>query len=303
MKFSSLGYCLSQGFKNIARNRMFSIASVATMTLCIFLLGLFYSITANINYMVNRMSDSLCVKVFFNEGISQDRITSIGATIKDIDGVTMVHYTSAEEAWEKYKERYFGEKYKELAQGYENDNPLKNSASYEVYFENSEMQSGLVDSISKIDGVRKVNSSEVTADGITEVSGLVSIISIGVLAILLVIALFLISNTISIGISVRDQEINIMRLIGARNSFIRAPFVVEGVMIGLTGSIFPLVILFFLYRNIVSMILAKYSFLSTILTFMPAEQLFIRVIPVSFGIGIGLGLLGSVVSLSRHLKE
>lgn len=303
MKFSSLGYCLSQGFKNIARNRMFSIASVATMTLCIFLLGLFYSITANINYMVNRMSDSLCVKVFFNEGISQDRITSIGATIKDIDGVTMVHYTSAEEAWEKYKERYFGEKYKELAQGYENDNPLKNSASYEVYFENSEMQSGLVDSISKIDGVRKVNSSEVTADGITEVSGLVSIISIGVLAILLVITLFLISNTISIGISVRDQEINIMRLIGARNSFIRAPFVVEGVMIGLTGSIFPLVILFFLYRNIVSMILAKYSFLSTILTFMPAEQLFIRVIPVSFGIGIGLGLLGSVVSLSRHLKE
>ena len=102
MKFSSLGYCIAQGFKSIGRNRIFSIASIATMALCIFILGVFYSVTANVNYMVDKMSDALCVKVFFDEGISDERIESIGNTIKEYEGVVVIHYTSAEEAWEEY---------------------------------------------------------------------------------------------------------------------------------------------------------------------------------------------------------
>lgn len=104
MKFKSLGYCFVQGLKNIGRNRIFSLASVVTMSLCIFILGLFYSITRNVSYMVDQMSESLCVKVFFDKGISDERIQSIGNSINKYDGVTMVHFTSADEAWEKYKE-------------------------------------------------------------------------------------------------------------------------------------------------------------------------------------------------------
>lgn len=302
MKFKSLGYCFVQGLKSIARNRIFSIASVATMALCIFILGIFYSITANVSYMVEQMSESLCVKVFFDQGISEERIESIGNSIQEYSGVTMVHFTSADEAWEQYKKEYFGDEYMELAAGYDNDNPLKDSASYEVYFKNADMQTNLVTYIEKIDGVRRVNSSEVTADSLTEIKNLVSIVSIVVLALLLAIALFLISNTISIGITVRDEEIKIMRLLGAHNSFIRAPFVVEGIIIGTIGAAIPVVIMFFLYDNIVGYILGKFSFLSTILTFMPVTELFKVFLPISLILGLGLGLLGSILSLGKHLK-
>lgn len=303
MKFKSLGYCFVQGLKNIGRNRIFSLASVATMALCIFILGLFYTITSNASYMVEQMSESLCVKVFFDKGIAEERIESIGNSINQYDGVTMVHFTSADEAWEQYKLEYFGEEYMDLAEGYADDNPLKDSASYEVYFSSADMQSDLVNYISGIDGVKRVNSSEVTADSLSEIGSLVSVVSIIVLVLLIAIALFLISNTISIGITVRDEEIKIMKLLGAHRAFIRAPFVVEGIIIGVAGAIIPIAILYGVYGNIVNYILGKFSFLSNILSFMPVKELFKVFVPIALALSIGLGLLGSFLSLNKHLKE
>lgn len=303
MKFRSLGYCILQGLKSIGRNRIFSLASVATMALCIFILGVCYSLTANVTYMVERMSESLCIKLFFDEDITDERIESIGNSIREYEGVVAIHFTSADEAWEEYKDKYFGDEYQELAEGYENDNPLKNSASYEVYFESAEMQNELVSYISKIDGVRKINSSKVTAEGLTEIRSLVVMVSVAILAILFAIALFLINNTISIGITVRNEEISIMRLLGARNTFIRAPFVVQGIIIGALGAAIPLVILYFAYGNLVNFILGKFSFLSTILTFMPIGELYQVLVPVALVLGVGLGLLGSMISLGKHLKK
>lgn len=303
MKFRSIGYCIQQGLKNIGRNRVFSFASVATMALCIFILGIFFSVTSNVNYMVKQMSDSLCVKVFFDAGTTQDRIDSIGKTIQKHSEVTMVHFTSADEAWEKYKAKYFGDDYKDLADGYADNNPLANSASYEVYFDDASKQDSLVSFIKKIDGVRKVNSSEVTADSLSEISKLVGMVSLAILAILLAIALFLINNTISIGITVRNDEINIMRLLGARHAFIRAPFIVEGVLIGTVGALLPLLAVYVLYGNVVSYVMGKFSFLSNILAFEPVGQLFRTFVPMAMLLGVGLGLLGSLFALGRHLKD
>ncbi|MGN0375294.1 MAG: permease-like cell division protein FtsX [Butyrivibrio sp.] len=303
MKFKSLGYCIVQGLKSIGRNRIFSLASIATMSLCIFILGIFYSVTANVSYMVSKMSDSLCVKVFFDEGTSDERIESIGNSIKEYEGVVTVHFTSAEEAWAEYKDKYFGEEYEELAEGYENDNPLKNSASYEVYFDSADIQQDLVSYISRIDGVRRVNSSEVTAESLSEINSLVALVSIVILAVLFGIALFLINNTISIGIAVRNEEISIMRLLGARNAFIRAPFVVQGIIMGIIGAAIPLLLVYFAYGNLVNFVLRKFSFLSTVLTFMPISQLYRTFIPVALILGVGLGLAGSLISLGKHLKK
>ena len=302
MKFKSIGYCIVQGIKNIGRNRVFSLASVATMSLCILILGLFYSVTTNVTYMVNQLSETLCVKVFFDYEISDERIESIGNTIKGYTGVTTVHFTSAEEAWEEYKKNYFGEEYMDLAEGFATDNPLANAASYEVYFKDAAMQQTLVKYIENIDGVRKVNSSEVTADSLTEISTLVGRFSLVILAVLLAVTLFLINNTISIGIKVREQEISIMRLLGARNGFIRAPFVVEGTLLGLLGSVIPLVIMYFVYGATVEYILGKFSFIANVLVFESVTNIFKVFAPVSIIIGLGLGLVGSVISLGRHLK-
>lgn len=303
MKFKSLGYCFVQGLKSIGRNRIFSIASIATMSLCIFILGIVYSVTANVTYMVDQMSENLCVKVFFDEGTSDERIESIGNSIKEYEGVVTVHFTSADEAWEEYKNKYFGDEYEELAEGYENDNPLKNSASYEVYFESADMQQELVSYIGKIDGVRRINSSEVTADSLSEIGSLVAMVSSVILAILLAIALFLINNTISIGITVRNEEISIMRLLGARNDFIRAPFVVQGVLMGIAGAAIPLLLVYFAYDNLVAFVLKKFSFLSSVLTFMPVGELYRTFAPVALVLGVGLGLIGSMISLGKHLKK
>lgn len=302
MKLKSLGYCIAQGIKNIGRNRIFSLASIATMSLCILILGMFYSFTTNVTSMVKQLSETLCVKVFFESDISEERIQSIGNSIKDYKGVTTVHFTSADEAWEKYKEVYFGEEYMELAPGFENDNPLSNAASYEVYFKDSAMQADLVSYITAIDGVRKVNSSEVTADSLTEINSLVGKFSLVVLAVLLAVTLFLINNTIAIGITVRNEEIATMRLLGARNSFIRAPFVVEGTILGIFGTIVPLLIMYFVYGATVDYILQKFSFIANVLTFANVSDIFRVFGPIALCIGVGLGLIGSVFSLARHLK-
>lgn len=302
MKFKSLGYCFIQGIKNIGRNRIFSLASVATMSLCIFIFGVAYSLTSNIQYMVDNMSNTLCIKVFFENDTTADRIESIGNSIKKFNGVTGIHYTSPDEAWENYKELYFGDEYKDLAEGFENDNPLANSSSYEVYFANANIQRDLVEYIEKIDGVRKTNSSEVTADSLSEVTKLVKLVSGGMLLILLLIALFLINNTISIGIKVREEEIKIMRLLGAKNGFIRAPFVVEGLVIGILGAGIPTLVIYFGYGYIVEYIFERFSFISTVLTFMPVEEMFRIYLPIAAILGIGLGFLGSLISLGRHLK-
>ena len=302
MKFKSLGYCIAQGFKNIVRNRIFSLASVATMALCIFILGLFYSVSSNVKYMVEQMSETLCVKVFFDKGISDERIQSIGNSIKEYDGVTTVHYTSKEEAWENYKEEYFGDEYMYIADGFKDNNPLSDSASYEVYFKDAEMQDGLVKYIQTIDGVRRVNSSEVTADSLSEINRLVGLISMVIFVILLAIALFLINNTIAIGISVRKEEVYVMKLLGARNAFIRAPFIVEGIIIGMFGAAIPLVLMYVGYDSVVGYILAKFSFLANVLMFRPVGQIMISFTPIALILGIGLGFIGSVISVSRHLN-
>ena len=132
MKISSLGYCIKQGFKNIYRNRLFSLASVATISACIFLFGIFFCVARNVDYMVTEVEKNTCLTVFFDVGVGSARIESIGKTIQQMDSVTLIEYTSPEEAWEKYKVKYFGDRM-DLAEGFEEDNPLADSASYTVY--------------------------------------------------------------------------------------------------------------------------------------------------------------------------
>lgn len=163
MRLSSIGYTFRQGIKNIFRNKWFSLASVATMTACIFLFGLFYSIVTNFEYIVKEAEEGVAVTVFFDDGISQEQIDAIGRQILERPEVSDVKYVSAQEAWENYKEKYFQDN-PELAEGFEEDNPLAQSSSYEVYVQDIEDQGSLVEYISTLDGVRKVNQSEAAAN-------------------------------------------------------------------------------------------------------------------------------------------
>ena len=301
MRVSTFAYTLKQGIKNIWRNKMFSLASIATMSACIFLFGLFYSIVVNFQSVVKEVESGVAVTVFFNEGIDQTQIDTIGNEIDKRVEVSKKKFVSADEAWAEYQKQYF-EGNEEMAQGFVNDNPLANSAHYEIYMNDISMQQSLVTYLESLDGVRDVKSSDVAANTLSDFNRLLGYISAGIILILLCVAVFLISNTVTVGIAVRREEIAIMKLIGATDYFVRAPFIVEGILIGLIGSALPLGVLYLMYRNIIVYIGEKFHWLSNIMNFLPVDMVFSTLLPVGLLLGVGIGFLGSRFTIRKHLK-
>lgn len=283
---------------------MFSAASIATMTACIFLFGLFFSLLINFRYIVKNAEEGVAVTVLFDDGVDQATINSIGEQIKAYKGVTKVEYVSAEEAWDEWSKQYFGDTELEsgMAEGFKNDNPLANSSSYSVYVDKIEHQDALVKYIEGLDGVREVNQLKGATQTLSSFNTLLTYISVAIILILLCVAVFLISNTVAIGISIRKEEIGIMKLIGATNFFVRAPFLIEGMIIGLIGAIIPLVLLFVMYKKVIEYVLTKFSMLSSVVQFMSVTQVFEVLTPVALILGMGIGLFGSVITIRKHLR-
>lgn len=302
MRISTIGYSIKQGVKNIWRNKIFSLASVATMAACIFIFGLFFSLLMNFSYIIQGVEEGVSMTVFFNEGTDQATIDLIGEQILARDEVKDVNYVSADEAWERYQEQYFKDK-TDLADGFKNDNPLASSAKFEVYVNNVEDQSSLRTFITGLNGVREVNQSEEATKTLSTVNRLIGYVSVVIIAILLAVAVFLISNTVSVGISVRKEEIGIMKLIGATNLFVRLPFLMEGILIGLVGSCIPLGILYFLYNKAIGYVLERFNMLSDFMNgLLPVGTVFQILLPVGLLLGMGIGLVGAVFTIRKHLK-
>lgn len=302
MRISSLGYMIKQGCSNIRRNKWFSLASFATMTACIFLFGLFFCLLINFRYIVDSIEEGVGVTVFFEEDLPQEDMVEIGKKIQERPEVTQVVYVSGEEAWQRYQERYFKDS-PELAEGFEEDNPLIQSSNYEVYVEDIEHQNDLVGYIEGLEGVRRVNQSETAANAMTTFNVLIGYVSMAVITLLLMVSIFLISNTVSMGITVRQEEIGIMKMIGARDGFIKAPFIIEGILIGLAGSIVPLVMLLMMYRELVTYVLNRFSILAGFLRFLPLVEISKTLIPAALMLGMGIGLTGSWITVRKQLHK
>ena len=301
MRISTFFYSIKQGIKNIWRNKMFSLASIATMAACIFLFGLFFAIVTNFQSMVKEAEEGVAVTVLFDDDITPQQIAEIGDLIKVRPEVAAYNFKSADDAWEEFSQIYF-EGNEEWAEGFGDDNPLQKSESYEIYLNDVSMQDSLVVYLENIDGVREVRRSEIVANTLSDFNRLIGYVSAGIILILLCVAVFLISNTVTVGISVRKEEIAIMKLIGATDYFVRAPFVVEGILIGLIGSILPLVLLYVMYSRMIVYIMEKFNFLSSLMNFLPVGQVFRTLTPVALLLGVGIGFLGSFMTIRKHLK-
>ena len=301
MRPSTIWYTLKQGIKNIKRNFMFSIASIITMAACIFLFGIFFSIVNNVNTLAHKVEEDVPITVLFNEGTTQEQMDAVGELIRQRPEVSKIEFESGDEAWEKMKQEYFGDD-SEAADGFKDDNPLANSSSYSVYVDKIEHQDALVKYIEGLDGVREVNQLKGATQTLSSFNTLLTYISVAIILILLCVAVFLISNTVAIGISIRKEEIGIMKLIGATNFFVRAPFLIEGMIIGLIGAIIPLVLLFVMYKKVIEYVLTKFSMLSSVVQFMSVTQVFEVLTPVALILGMGIGLFGSVITIRKHLR-
>ena len=228
------------------------------------------------------------------------RVEEIGKEIRKLNHVTSVTYTSAEEAWEQYKEEYFSDN-PELAEGFR-DNPLADSASYTVLVDRIENQDAVAEKITAISGVRKVNRSSGAAENLQTFNRFFAFGAAAVIAVLLIVTVVLISNTVNMGITVRREQIAISKLIGATDSFVRAPFIVEGLILGLIGSLLPLAVLYLLYSRIVISMLRQFGFLASMgNVLLSANYVFQFLLPCGVLIGMGVGLIGSVITVKRHL--
>ena len=297
MRISTFFYTLKQGVSNIFRNAWFSLASVATISACLLLFGVFYSVVINFQYMVRAAEQGVSVTVFFDEGLSEARIQEIGDMISKRTEVARAEFVSADAAWESFRMEYFGEEY---ADGW-TENPLANSSNYEIYLSDVALQQSLVTWLESIEGVRQVNRSEITAATLSGMNSLIAYVSVGIIGILLAVSVFLISNTVMIGIQVRKEEINIMKYIGATDFFVRSPFVIEGMIIGAVGACIPLGMIYAIYSSVVDYVIDRFPMLTTLLIFLSVEQIFKVLLPVSLLLGIGIGFLGSFTTVRKHL--
>ena len=299
MRINTFFYTFKQGIRSIFKNKWYSLASVATIGACLFLFGVLFAIVINIQSIVKNAEEGVSVTVFFDEGLEDARIKEIGNLINAREEVVSekTKFVSAEEAWEGFREEYLGE----YADGF-TENPLANSANYEIYLNDISKQDSLVEYLQSLEGVRRVNYSQVTASTLTGFNAMLTYVSSAIILILLAVSLFLISNTVTIGISVRKEEISIMKYIGATDFFVRAPFVFEGIIIGAVGAGIPLLIIYAIYNNVLNLLTTKFPALTGFLNFVSVGEVFRFLIPVSLALGVGIGFFGSFTTVRKHLR-
>ncbi len=298
MKIRTFLYTLWQGIRNMFKNGWYSLASVATISACLFLLSMFYSIVANMQHILYTVEEGVSVTVFFNEDVTDAQVDAFGQELLRRPEVRDVDYNSDDEIWASFGPTYFGEDYQ---QGFP-ENPLKGEHNYEVFLTSVSLQDQLVSWLETRPEVRLVRYSEFTASTLSGFNLMLVYVSGAIILILLAVSIFLISNTVRVGISVRSEEISIMKYIGATDFFVRAPFVLEGIIIGLIGALIPLYLIHYLYDYVLTLITTRFQMLSTMLSFLTLQEVFNVLIPVSIGIGVGMGLLGSYITVRKYLK-
>lgn len=297
MKHSIIGYLLGEGFRNVFHNKKSSGASLAIMCATMLIFGIFFMIIENINSAVKTIELQQGMQVFIQKDASDEQISQIGEQIKAINGVNTIKFISKEDALNYNREKLGNPA---LFVGYDEENPFK--ASYLVTLTDLKLSSEVQENIYKLDNIASITSQDNTINNLVKIANGIKIVSIVVLSLLVIISIFIIANTIKLTVHARRKEISIMKYVGATDSFIRWPFIIEGIIIGIIAAIISLAILGLAYNLIISelgnsAVLAKIGM--SLLSFANISTLLVIVYLV---LGIGIGALGSTISMRKYLK-
>lgn len=304
MKIRSIRVCLKQGLQGIWRNRLMVLASVCTVSACLFILGIVYCLVANVQQFADDLDDSLGIIAFLSENVSEESVPALVEQIRGMEGVKDVTYVSADEAWQSFKESMgFDDQLGEdtIAQ-LDQDNPLANLASLEIYLYEAADQNDFVAQLQTMPQIRSIRYAAETADVLANLSSMITWGGMALILLLVFIAILLISNTIKLSVFVRRTEIGIMKYIGAKDSFVKIPFVVEGMIIGVLGAVLPAILIYFSYGSIVNIVMQQFSTFTQLIHFISANTILIQLIPIFLAVGIVVGVLGSTLSLRKYLK-
>ena len=299
MRYNVLTYLIGEGFRNFFKNKKSTGASLMIMCATMLIFGLFFLIGENINYMVKEVEAEQGMQVFMVKDATEEQIKNLGEQIKQLDYVAKTEFVSKEEAYNIVKEKY-GD-YGRFLEGYTIEkNPFK--VSYVVTLTDLSKSEQVKDEISKFDNVNNIEMRDKTINALVSIANGIRWVSAGVLTLLIVISIFIIANTIKLTVHARRKEISIMKYVGATNGFIRWPFIVEGILIGIVSAMISILILGVSYNFIVGKIMESSVTSMINITLLQFSDIFGLVVAVYLGLGIGIGCIGSAISMRKYLK-
>lgn len=299
MRPSTIRYFLKEGFSGLKKNLLMTVASIIAVAACISIMSFSYCVVSNLQYMLDQMEDSIGISVFLKGDLTSEDIENMKTTISGLDHVTNVTYISPADALDQLKEQWGADE--DIFIGLDDtNNPL--SHSFQVELDQIESQDAVLAELQKIEGVDKVEYGQSLSEMLMSVSNVFQVAGILVMLVLGVISVMIIINTIRISVMNRRVEINIMKYVGATDWFIRWPFIIEGIIIGLIGAVLPMLVGMPMYGKTVSLFYNHIPFVENFVRFRVVGDVFSFVLPAALIFGILLGVVGSVTSIRKHLQ-
>ncbi len=295
MKINGFRYFLREASKNVFSNGWMSIASIFTVLASLLVFGLFMVLTLNLNYIAGQLEGDYEIILVVDETYNQQQVEALGETIRGVENVKEAELDSKTNRLDELKDE-FGEN-ASLLDGYETDNPLRDW--YKITLSDLSRSDETVQELEGLPGIVKIIRNQDTIDKLVSMTTYLGHISIWVMAALALISVFIISNTIKLTVFARRKEINIMKFVGATDWFIRWPFIIEGIIIGLIGAVFSFVVIAYGYHGIIGLLESlEISFVD----FKPFHELVLLLIGTFLGMGVVLGGVGSLISVRKYLK-
>ena len=299
MKYNRLGYLIGEGFSNVFKNKKSTGASLMIMCATMIIFGVFLILGENINHFVAEVEQAQGIQVFATDEATDEQIQKLGEDIQKINGVNTIEYRSKEAALDQMKERF--SENEELLEGYDGENNIF-TASYVVTLTDLNLSTQVQDEISKLENVKKITSSDETVSTLIDLANGVKIVTGVILVLLIIISIFIIANTIKLTVHARRKEISIMKYVGATNGFIRWPFIVEGMIIGIIASAISIVIVAVAYNFVADQMVNSQFMRMVNVSLVSFSDMFNSIIFVYMLLGIGIGALGSIISMRKYLK-
>ncbi len=305
MRYNVITYLLGEGIRNVFKNKKSTSASIIIMSLTMLIFGVFFVITQNINSIMKQIESEQGIEVFLYD-ISEDQTKALEDYIRNIDGINTVEYKSKEDALNQLKSQFKDRE--DLLSGYDENNIFP--ASYVVTLTDLTKNNEVKQKIDEYDKgksdtekvIKKITSSDETITTLINLANGIRIITGVILVILIIISIFIISNTIKLTVHARRKEISIMKYVGATNSFIRWPFIVEGIIIGIISGAISIIILGINYNLIANKILESQVVSAMSINLLTIADMFGLIVLVYTILGVGIGILGSCISMRRYLK-
>ena len=297
MRFN-LGYLIKEGFKSVFKQKKMTGASIIIMCATMFMFGVFYLLGENINFVMRQVESRQGMRVIIKEEATNDQIKDLQIKIQQIDGVNTVTFSSKEDALATVKS-WFGDK-QDLLIGYDEDNPFP--ASYFVTLTDLSRNEEVQKKIKELEMVDDISTKNDTISTLSTVAKNIQMVTLVLLILLIIISIFIISYTIKLTVYARRREISIMKYVGATNGFIRGPFIVEGIIIGIISAFITLAIIGLAYKQTLSKILESSVIQRLTISLYSFSELFARVLLVYLVLGIGIGVIGSIISMRKYLK-